>query len=60
MLFNFLCNHNWRSHSKEKKRTETYARNIIGDNYNPTGIVHVFTKEVLICEKCGKVKIIKY
>jgi len=59
-MLKWFCKHKWVSHSKEAKSTQVYVRNILGDNYNPTDIIEKFTKEVLICEKCGKIKIIKY
>jgi hypothetical protein len=48
------------SHSKKEKSEKTFVRNIIGDSFNPTDIVREYIIEVLICEKCGKIKIIKY
>lgn len=56
----WFCKHKWKSHSKEQKSNRTYVRNIIGDGYNPTDMVRHYTKEVLICEVCGKIKIIEY
>lgn len=61
MLFSkLLCKHKWVSHSKKEKSEKTFVRNIIGDSFNPTDIVREYIIEVLICEKCGKIKIIKY
>lgn len=60
MIRQLFCAHKWQSHSKEKKSSEIFIRNIIGDNYNPTGIVQNVTVEVLVCQKCGKIKKIKY
>lgn len=56
----WFCGHQWKSHAKDKKSRETLVRNIIGDGYNRTGAIIEITKEVLICEKCGKIKIIEY
>lgn len=60
MIRQLFCAHKWNTHIKAKKSLETFVPNIIGDNYNATGIVNDITIEFLICEKCGKIKKIKY
>ena len=60
MIFNFLCKHRWKSHLKKQITTRTFVANILGDGYNPTDITKDITREVLICEKCGKIKKIEY
>ncbi len=61
MIFpQLFCKHKWLSHQKDIKNERIYCKNIIGDGYNPTGVVKQFAIEVFICEKCGKIKIIKY
>lgn len=50
-----FCKHKWKSHDK-KART-----NKIKDWENGNYItLREFTREVFICEKCGKIKQIEY
>jgi len=49
-----FCKHKWKSHSKKEMRVEYFNR------YNQPRGERDFTKEVLICENCGKVKTIEY
>ena len=49
----WTCKHSWKSHNKQeftRKGIDQY-----GHKYN-----HDYTKEVLICENCGKIKIMQY
>ena len=48
-----FCLHKWKSHVKDSCLQETVY---------PFGSVHKksFVREVLICEVCGKIKIIEY
>lgn len=50
-----FCKHKWKSHHKEE-RTESF-RIPNTEEYVKT---KDFTREVLICEKCGKIKTIEY
>lgn len=60
-LFDKLfCFHKWKSHHKQVITGETFMLNILGDGYNKTGVTKEFTREVLICEICGKIKKIEY
>lgn len=50
-----FCKHKWKSHNKEGRTlservpyTERYV------------VVKEFTREILVCEKCGKIKQIEY
>lgn len=54
-----FCGHKWKSHQKDKKAEEMFMADIFGD-YKKTGIIKEFTKEIFICDKCGKIKIVKY
>lgn len=45
---NFGCKHKWNSHAKAKRVREYETGNF------------EYTREVLICEKCGKIKIVDY
>ncbi len=58
-LAQLFCKHNWESRDKVKKMTETWMQNILG-KYEATGMTQEFTKEILICKKCGKIKVLKY
>lgn len=45
----WFCKHKWKSHSKQ-------SRKITENNVFMTD----YTREVLICEHCGKIKTIEY
>lgn len=61
MLFpQLFCKHKWSIHQKINKVERVFVSNVIGDGYNPTDARRDFTREVLICEKCGKIKKIEY
>lgn len=55
----FFCSHKWESHVKQPYIVKYKSHDILG-NYYDTGLVDRYTKEVLICEKCGKIKTLKY
>lgn len=60
MIFpQLFCKHKWKTHFKGKFQEEKMIMHPIG-SASSTGITHDFTKEVLICEKCGKIKKIEY
>lgn len=59
ILKKIFCFHKWETHSKESKEEEIYKKNNLGD-YKPTGVIKQFTREVLICKNCGKIKTIEY
>lgn len=56
----WFCKHKWKSHFKRDMRSKTYVENLMGDGYNDTGITKEYTREVLMCEYCGKIKTIEY
>lgn len=61
LLFEKLfCKHKWKTHYKREVSSTTHIKNLMGDGYNNTGITKDFTREVLICETCGKIKKIEY
>lgn len=49
------CKHQWKSHSKEKREKGVYDR----EQGKEIWLKDV-TREVLICEHCGKIKTIEY
>jgi len=53
MFEELFCCHSWKSHAK---------RNIIKkiEYKDGSGIQKEFIREILICEKCGKIKKIDY
>ena len=56
----FFCNHKWKTHHKREMKSTIFMPNIIGDGLNKTELTKEFTREVLICENCGKIKQIEY
>ncbi len=44
-----FCKHKWKSHAKDRMTAS-----------NMLGYEKVFDREVLICQHCGKIKIIEY
>jgi len=59
MIFaKLFCKHKWSSHAKNIINQVTYAHN--GYSWDATPIKKEFTREVLVCEHCGKIKIIEY
>lgn len=53
----WFCKHKWLSHNKESYQRETFQRVHGGERSLGK---NVFTREVLICEVCGKIKNIEY
>lgn len=51
----WLCKHKWTSHVKELYQRTTYRTRDDKEVGQST-----FTREILICEKCGKIKTIEY
>lgn len=57
----WACLHTWKTHAKKEDISENiYHWNSYDEKYEETPLVEVYTIEVLICEKCGKIKKIKY
>jgi hypothetical protein len=50
-----FCKHKWKSHNKQERTLS--ERVPYTDRYVVT---KEFTREVLVCEKCGKIKQIEY
>ncbi len=50
-----FCKHKWKTHTKKERslseRVPLTDRSVL---------VKIFTREVLICESCGKIKTIEY
>ena len=46
-----FCKHKWKSHNKEKRQIFNYHTNMTERE---------FTREILICECCGKIKTLEY
>ena len=53
----WFCKHKWKSHNKERFELESFKR-VHGGEVSLGSTI--FTKEILICEHCGKIKTIKY
>ncbi len=60
MIPQLFCKHKWQTRTKFTKTYKIFVQNIIGDGYNPTDIKRDITIEILVCEKCGKIKKLKY
>lgn len=61
MIFpQLFCKHKWVDLSKTVKEETIYVKNIVGDGYNNTGITEEKTTHIIVCEKCGKIKTLKY
>lgn len=56
----WFCKHKWKTHFKRDMKERQYIINLVGDNYNDTGITKEYTREVLTCECCGKIIKIEY
>lgn len=56
----WFCKHKWISHHKQAYKREIFERWQYEKEYRPTGVTKETTEEVLICEKCGKIKKIEY
>lgn len=53
---NLLCGHKWKVHATKKYiQTRLAQVNFIDEKFEAD-----VTRDVLICEKCGKIKIITY
>lgn len=55
LLSKIFCSHVWKTHAKKKYQLENWLMNS-HLKYEPTGITEQYTTEVVICEKCGKIK----
>lgn len=55
---NWFCSHQWLSHNK-KDMTRVIRQNAYG-SYLETPVKQDFTIEILICQKCGKIKQLQY
>lgn len=53
----WFCKHKWKSHYNEQFQEESFRR--VHGGEESLGKT-VFTKEVLICENCGKIKKLEY
>lgn len=53
-----FCGHKWVMHHRERNEVQTFK--ITMDYERPIGPVHQQTTEILICDKCGKIKILEY
>lgn len=61
MIFpQLFCKHRYKTHNKQEFQTETFTRPYVAGPYIPSGVTRDIVKEVLICEKCGKIKQIEY
>lgn len=54
LLEKWFCKHNWQSHEKADKVVTYYRGNVKIPGTKE------FTREVLICKECGKIKTIEY
>ncbi len=55
-----FCLHQWKSHAKSDQSHEFFTHGLARAEFAPTGIKKHFVREVLICERCGKIKLIEY
>ena len=58
VLNKIFCSHKWIIHIKKNFTTEMFTKQY--GEYKGTGVTRDMTTEVLICEKCGKIKKIEY
>ncbi len=64
MLLELFCKHRWYSHAKSSTKYKT-ARAVEGTGNLWKGprflpVTEELTKEIIICEKCGKIKTLIY
>lgn len=57
MIFSLFCKHKWKGHSK--KTTSVSTTEVVSETKIQEHTYHN-TTEILICEKCGKIKRLQY
>ncbi len=61
MIFpQLFCKHKWSVMVEKQKSNRIFVQNIIGDGYNPTDVIKETTIRIMCCDKCGKIKTLKY
>ncbi len=59
-LTKLFCLHKWTSHAKNNMVGRRLVYDYATMKYVDANCNREYTKEVLICETCGKIKIIEY
>lgn len=56
----WLCGHKWKVHASKEVSIQTHLSNGMKVEFGVDHTTKNFMREVLICESCGKIKIIEY